>query len=729
MAPKSKSGGGAAAARQQKSQAAEDERDETLQAVVFADTFETRFEPFTLEKPRCLLPLANTPIIEYTLEFLANAGVEEVFLYGGAHSDQVEKYINASRWKSPYSPFKSFVFLKSTSASVGDVMRDLDGKHLITRDFITVSGDVVSNYPIEEALAKHRARRQIDKNAIMTMILRETNISHRSNPSTAPVFFIDPTKDRCLHYEEIESRPRRGSHSSSHPPSSNFLSVDPDILKEFAEIDIRSDLVDTYIDICTPEVLGLWSDSFDYQTPRKQFLYGVLKDYELNGKTIHTHIIKDHYAARVRNLKTYDSVTKDTVSRYTYPLCPETNLVPDHTYSLKRGNIYQEQGVMYAKSCVIGGKTVIGQGTTLGDHTTVKNTVIGRRCRIGKNVVLDGAYLWDDVVVGDGTEIRHAIVANEAVVGDKCRIENGALLSYGVKIANGTTVREGMKITRAEREQGAVLSDPEVVGKGGVGYEFSREEDEDDESDDESVASSGLLYNMASLSLSTASISTLSSELSDDDFSHHSRNGSFGTSVSDDDDDRIHFHHDAVNSIYDGLRDGLSADVVQLELVGLRMSANASEHQVRRAVVTAFLKRIQQLMDAPSSLSASDAVKQVLTKYKDILERIVFDRDEPQRKPDQVDLLLLIQQDLVERSKGETILLFMAKELYDLETVEEEAFEQWWEDERAVASEGLKRVRKQTEPFIEWLASADSEEDDDDDDEEEEEEESEEDNE
>jgi NDP-sugar pyrophosphorylase family protein len=32
-------------------------------------------------------------LIEYTLEFLANAGVEEVFLYAGAHSDQLEKYI------------------------------------------------------------------------------------------------------------------------------------------------------------------------------------------------------------------------------------------------------------------------------------------------------------------------------------------------------------------------------------------------------------------------------------------------------------------------------------------------------------------------------------------------------------------------------------------------------------------------------------------------------------
>ncbi|EGC42442.1 translation initiation factor eIF-2B epsilon subunit [Histoplasma capsulatum var. duboisii H88] len=716
MGSKSKSGGGAGG--RQKSQAAEDEREEPLQAVVLADTFETRFEPFTLEKPRCLLPLANIPIIEYTLEFLANAGVEEVFLYGGAHADQVEIYINASKWKSPSSPFKSFIFLKSTSTSVGDVMRDLDGKHLITRDFIIVSGDVVSNYAIEEALAKHRERRQTDKNAIMTMILRETNVSHRSNPSIAPVFFIDPTKDRCLHYEEIESRPRRKSNSSSHPRSSNYLSVDPDMLKEFSEIDIRSDLVDTYIDICTPDVLSLWSDSFDYQTPRKQFLYGVLKDYELSGKTIHTHIIKDHYAARVRNLKTYDSISKDIVSRYTYPLCLETNLVPGNTYSLKRRNIYEEQGVRYAPSCDIGPKTVIGRGTILGDHTAVTNTVIGRRCRIGKNVVLEGAYLWDDVVVGDGTEIHHAIVANNVVVADNCRIENGALLSYGVKIANGTTIHEGMKITRAEREQGFVPSDPKIVGEGGIGYEFSHQEDEDDESDDESVASSGLLYNISGLSLSTDSISTLSSELSDDDFSPLHRVDSLGPSL-DDDADRSHFHHDAVNSVYDGLCDGLSADVVQLELVGLRMSANASEHQVRHAVVTAFIKRIQGLMDAPSPLSASDAVKQVLGKYKDILDRIVFDRDEPARKPDQVDLLLLIQQELVEKSRGETVLLFMAKELYDLETVEEEAFEQWWADERAVANEGLKKVRRQTEPFIEWLANADSEEDEEEEEEEE----------
>ena len=80
---------------------------------------------------------------------------------------------------------------------------------------------------------------------------------------------------------------------------------------------------------------------------------------------------------------------------------------------------------------------------------------------------------------------------------------------------------------------------------------------------------------MANLSLSTDSISTLSSELSaDDEYSHGQRSDSFGTSVSEDE-DHDHFQHDAANNLYDSIRDDVSADVVALELVSLRMSANA----------------------------------------------------------------------------------------------------------------------------------------------------------
>ncbi|KAJ5168016.1 uncharacterized protein N7482_003610 [Penicillium canariense] len=661
-----------------------EEVEETLQAVVLADTFETRFEPFTRDKPRCLLPLANTPLIEYTLEFLANAGVEEVFLYGGAHSDQLEKYINASKWRAPSSPFKQLTFLKSTSTSVGDVMRDLDGKHLITGDFIVVSGDVISNLPIESVLSKHRKRREADKNAIMTMVLREAGRNHRTKSSSiSPVFVIDPTKDRCLHYEEIDH------HSDEHPAR---LNIDTEIILSTPELDIRQDLIDCSIDICTPDVLSLWSDSFDYQSPRKHYLYGVLKDYELNGKTIHTHIIKEDYAARVRNLKAYDAISKDIVSRWTYPLCPDTNLLPGHTYNLRKGNLYQEQGVTLARSCVLGRRTVIGRGTSIGDRTTVHSTVLGRNCKIGKNVKLDGAYIWDNVVIGDGTD--------------------GALLSYGVRISDGVKVESGKRITRSRPDGSAGPSDPEVVGEGGEGYEFIPGEDEDEDEDDVSVASSGLVYRMPGLSLSNASISTLSSEISESSWPRSGRS-SFS-----DGEEQDNFHHDASVSVFDSLRDGVSADVVQLELVSLRMTANASDVQVRRAVVSSFMKYIQQLMEAGKG--ANEAVKEVFTKYREVVERTLFDRNKGVKK-DQVDLLLQLQQDLVHRNKGASVLLFTAKELYDLELVDEEAYEQWWNDERSSSTEEMRTVRTQTQQFVDWLANAEEEESSEDGDEDEEE--------
>ncbi|KAK4996815.1 hypothetical protein LTR28_000063, partial [Elasticomyces elasticus] len=340
-------------------------------------------------------------------------------------------------------------------------MRDLDKRSILTGDFLVVYGDIVSNLPLGAALAAHRERRAKDKNAIMTMVLREAGDKHRTKTQGAsPVFVIDPTKDRCLHYEQI--RPRQSNH---------FLNLDPDILKH-DDLEIRQDLIDCGIDICTPDVLALWSDNFDYEAPRKGFLHSVLKDYELNGKTIHTHVVDEHYAARVKNLNAYDSISKDLISRWAYPLCPDSNLLKDQTYQLQKGNVYKEEGVILARSCTINRRTVIGKGTAVGDGSVVSNSIIGRRCLIGRNVTIDGAYIWDDAVVGDGSTVKDAIIANEAIVGKRCQVLPGALLSYNVRIADGTTLQGTARVTRFKRKRGydgdevaKGASDPKVVGE------------------------------------------------------------------------------------------------------------------------------------------------------------------------------------------------------------------------------------------------------------------------
>lgn len=574
-------------------------------------------------------------------------------------------------------------------------MRDLDKRALMTGDFLLVSGDVVSNISIGPVLAKHRARREKNRNAIMTMVLREAGSEHRTKSTgRRPVFVIDPEADRCIHYEEINHREK----------NDRYVRLTPEMLTTHSQLEIRKDLIDCYVDICTPEVLSLWSDNFDYQSVRQGFLSEVLKDYELNGKTIHTYIVADQYAARVQSLRAYDAVTKDVMSRWTYPLCPDSNLVTGQSYRFGKGEICLEQGVKLASTSTVKSRCVIGEETSVGENSIVGDSVLGRRCQIGNDVVIESSYIWDDVVVGDGSSIRQAIVAGGVEIGRNCEIERGALISFGVRLAESTTIFANSKIARDTSEE------QDCASKGGHGLET-------DDSDAISIASSQLVYRNTSANLSQSSISTLNSD--DDDaepYYTNSRRGSLPSEPSDgiDTSKNRDFHLEAAASILDGLQKGDLPENILLELNSYRMAVNANPHEVRRAVVAAFVKRISTLIegDTSSGLAAKSseaAVKEVLGKYNALVERNIFDQSDQEQKPDQVDFLLLVQKEVAGKVNGEGILLFVAKEAYFLELVEEDGVLQWWEDERSGA-DGLRRARGLMEPFIRFLQEAEEEE-------------------
>lgn len=572
-------------------------------------------------------------------------------------------------------------------------MRDLDKRALMTGDFLLVSGDVVSNISIGPVLAKHRARREKNRNAIMTIVLREAGSEHRTKSTgRIPIFVIDPEVDRCIHYEEINHREK----------NDRYVRLTPEMLTTHSQLEIRKDLIDCYVDICTPEVLSLWSDNFDYQSVRQGFLSEVLKDYELNGKTVHTYIVAGQYAARVQSLRAYDAVTKDVMSRWTYPLCPDSNLVPGQSYRFGKGEIYLEQGVKLASTSTLKSRCIVGEETSVGEKSIVGDSVLGRRCQIGKNVIIESSYIWDDVVIGDGSSIRQAIVAGGVEIGRNCEIERGALISFGVRLAESSTIFANSKIARDTSEE------QDCASKRGHGLETD---------DTVSIASSQLVYRNTSANLSQSSISTLNSD--DDDaepYYTNSRTGSLPSEPSDGIDTSINrdFHLEAAASILDGLQKGDLPENILLELNSYRMAVNANPHEVRRAVVAAFVKRISTLIegDTSSGLAAKSseaAVKEVLGKYHALVERNIFDQSDQEQKPDQVDFLLLVQKEVAGKVNEEGILLFVAKEAYFLELVEEDGVLQWWEDERSGA-DGLRSARGIMEPFIRFLQEAEEEE-------------------
>lgn len=711
---------------QGKGKSQEEQRD-SLKAVVIADTFQDRYMPFAVQKPRCLLPLANTPLIDYTLEFLSMSGVEEVYIYAGNHSDQVKDYVeNHARWgDSIINPFEVVEFVPVANArSMGDFLRDLDKRGKMTTDFILVHGDLIANIDLDPILDAHRARRKDNRDAIMTTVLRTVGPgSHRAKmKGLTPIFQIDVESGRCLGYDEMTpySKPRH-------------TLLDLDHILKFAEIDLRADLIDPGIDICTPDALALWAENYDYELPRKHFLHGVLKDFELNGKMIYAAVLDQGYAARANNLQMYAALTQDVQDRYTDPFIPTFNLMPGQGYRERIDRVAMEDGVTVGNTTKLE-RCVIGSESDIEARATISNSIIGKRCKIGRNVVIKNSFIWDDVVIEDGSSIEFSVIADRVHIGKNCTVPEGSLISFDVRIDNGVVLVNSTKLSTVDRDGIHVPPDTSLLGPQARGARYTDPiEDEEAEEDDLSQAHKSLIYLQPRVNLSAESVSTFNSspEESDDEQEMPSipTIASRSLSAGSDSAGRVFasgFHLDAVNGILDTLRAESTSeggfDSTKLEFTGLRLATDASDAEVRRAVAVSFAKRATELLqgtfsapvEAPKAAQRTVAVKGA-AKF---LQDVGVGGEETER---QVLFILALQQAMasmreLDHVRAGILLTSLMQQMYHVDVLSEDGIVAWWHTEKSQEDGAMAAVRQRVKALVDWLEEDDDEEETDEED-------------
>ncbi|KAI8873943.1 nucleotide-diphospho-sugar transferase [Ramicandelaber brevisporus] len=469
------------------------ENERITQAVIIADSFDERFPPLTETTPRCLMPLCNLPLIEYTFELLSTAGIKEALIYCNSHSQKIEKYIASSKWARPNSPIKISV-RRIHAKSVGDVLRAVDDGGSILGDFVLMSADVVANISLRELIDAHFIRKRADKTLMMTMGLREANSAHSTRGyGEDTLAVIDVSSGQCLQYEQ---RPH-------WPPQKRFSVNAEEVFRGRGAVQVRSDLIDCRIDICTIKVPSLFTENFDWQDLRTDFMPGVLGS-DLIEETIYCHVMAEGYAARVRGTQTYDAISRDVIARRTFPIVPDSNFAPGDTYRHTRGNVYTEQNVVMLRHSHVGPNVIIGADSVIGDNTFITNSVIGKRCTIGNGVRIDGAYLWDDAVVEDGCVIK------QSIVGAGARILKGSTIKRGCLIAASVVIGPDVKLPRFTK----VGRYPRVIRD-------SDDEDFDDEDNGEFGEDAGIFapakYSRTSSNIGSGTQSFENSDYSDDD--------------------------------------------------------------------------------------------------------------------------------------------------------------------------------------------------------------------
>lgn len=458
----------------QKSASHDDNKHEQeLQAVLLADSFTKSFRPLSLDQSRVLCPLNNVTLLDYALEFLAGAGVQELFVV--CTKDDVEKHV--SQQSSFFSERMTIHCIKDSSlTNAGDALREIDQRNLIQSDpFLLMHGDVVTNVDLKPAMEAHKARHKQDSSAIMTLLFQ--NVGACSSPSRFSdlraaarddlVVGFDPSQqNRILVFDDHKN-------SSDVRVPCSFFSCHP-------QVELHYDLMDCGIDICSPDLLGCLE--FDYRDLRREFVANsVAEEEEGLQHKLHAHLVGDsEYAARVHDFHSYHAVSQDLLQRWCYPVVPDNLTSRDTRYALQRHYLYREQRqpAKVGRSSVLKGPGMIGQQCFIGERCQVEATVMGPNCHIQSNVTLRGCHLWGNAVVEEGATVV------DSVLGFDCTIRAGATVSRGCVIGNGCVV--GSNVVLREFTRITMATDTDGDGDDDFGDFDDSEEESDDEGDNDS---------------------------------------------------------------------------------------------------------------------------------------------------------------------------------------------------------------------------------------------------
>nr|CAD7400472.1 unnamed protein product [Timema cristinae] len=670
---------------------------------------------------QALFPLVNTALLDYTLEFLVLSGVEEVILFCSSHTELIKQHVRsvfsvdlnlpilrngtstslylynssvschrtslylydssvschktilslyntfscyrASKWTHPLSTTVVNVIVSEGCRSLGDVMRDLDGKGVIRSDFVLLHGDTVANLQLLPILEYHRKLQKQDKGAAMTLLYKETGLRPKSHAlEEETVLGTSTATSRVLFHQKL-------SHSTKK------INFPLEMFLDEPEVQLLYSLQDTDICICSPAVPPLFSDNFDFQT-RDDLIRGLLVDDEILTSTIYWYKLKSsEYAARVRNWPMYQAIRQvlhtyartryyhDVIHRWAYPLVPDLSLDnSDDPYIFLRRHVYRQRSATLCKlvfvalyyknathfllclrGCDLEEDVVLAKGTVVGENTQITRSVIGQNCRIGKNCDIADSYIWNNVVI----EVSRSITE---------------LKKIGPKAVMVLAVNKD--VDSEDEQEGPRVSGLTLVGEEEEGEDSS-------ESSDQLSTSSDLSYRASPVPDDTSFTRSL-----------------YVTPV---------FFNEVMDSLSRGYDDKLQCDNLVLEINSSRYAYNVSVQEVNYHVVRA-------LVSLPSPDNYWGQLRMQLGYFLPILVNYIRNQQA------QEDCLQALEEVATSRKELRDSLLKLLHLLYEQEILGEEAILKW-HSSPDLDDPAATPLRTTVEPFIKWLQEADEESD------------------
>ncbi len=333
-----------------------------MKAVILAAGYGTRMRPHTHTGPKHILPIANKPVLEYTLEKLGEADIKDVVMVVGYQKEFIKDHLgDGSEWgvKITYVEQEKRLGLAHAVKQAREAIGD--------EPFLVVLGDILFKMGFKEMVEEHEK-----SGADASVVLTEVEFPERFG-------IVEIKDDKIVGLEEKPEKPKTnlaiaGVYFFSSPETTFEIidNLDPSWRGEYELTDTLKAIIDSGKEVNPIVMKGFWKDT------------GMPRDLLIANRLV------------LDEMKDGSDLPENVVAS---------------------GEVIVGEDVDFIGEVMIKGPVVIGDGAT------IKDSVLGPYLSIADAVTVEDSVLKDSIIL-DNSHVRSAVFS-KSVVGKFCQIGLG----------------------------------------------------------------------------------------------------------------------------------------------------------------------------------------------------------------------------------------------------------------------------------------------------------------
>ena len=159
-----------------------------MKAMILSGGRGKRLRPLTDTIPKSLIPINNTPIIEWSINYLKKFGITDIILCTGYRSKQIEEYLNK---KNNLNCKIDYSVEKEALGTGGAIKKAI--KKISTNSFIVINGDIITNIDLKKIITKPNCVAAIElRTKYGTMKIRNRKIVKFNEKTSVENIWMNP---------------------------------------------------------------------------------------------------------------------------------------------------------------------------------------------------------------------------------------------------------------------------------------------------------------------------------------------------------------------------------------------------------------------------------------------------------------------------------------------------------------------------------------------------------